>query len=131
MCRISSRNGVPEALDVDQHDRLGVAAELRPGQLLDQLLERTDAARQGDEGIRPVEHQLLALVHVLDDDQLVGIAQHALTLGQEARNDARHAAAVLEHGAGQLAHQAEAAAAVDEADIVLGNQLPELARGLA
>ena len=35
-----------------------------------------------------------------------------------------------QHRAGDLAHQAEAAAAVDEADAVLGHALPELARGL-
>ena len=35
-----------------------------------------------------------------------------------------------QHRAGDLAHQAEAAAAVDEADAVLRHALPELARGL-
>ncbi len=43
---------VPVAVDVGDQDRLLVAAELRPGELLDQLFERADAARQRDEARR-------------------------------------------------------------------------------
>src|SRR6185503_10555230 len=77
-----------------------------------------------------VEHQLLALVHVVHDDQLVGIAQHALPLGEERRNDARDAPAVLEDRAGELAHQSEAAPAIDETNAVSRHQGAERARGL-
>ena len=35
---------LPEAVDVGEQDRLGVAAELLPGQLLDQFFQRADAA---------------------------------------------------------------------------------------
>src|SRR5580692_5213512 len=49
----------PEALDIDDQDRLHVAIELRPGHLLDQFLERADPARQGDERVGAVEHRLL------------------------------------------------------------------------
>ena len=117
----------PEPLDVDQHDGLGVAAELGPRELLHQLLQRADAAGERDEGIRPVEHQLLALVHVLDHDHLVGVAQHALLLRQEFRNDAGHVSAVRQDRASNLAHEAEAAAAVDEADAGFGDQTSEYA----
>ena len=55
---------LPEAFDVGDQDRLLVAAELRPGELLDQFLQRADAARQGDEGVGHLEHLALALVHV-------------------------------------------------------------------
>ncbi len=41
----------PEALDVGDDDRFGVAAELRPGQLLDQFFQRADAARQRHERV--------------------------------------------------------------------------------
>ena len=39
------------AADVEQADRLGVELELRPRQHLGQLLERAEAARQGDERV--------------------------------------------------------------------------------
>src|SRR5919201_5025527 len=35
----------PESSDIRDHDRLAVTAELRPGDLLDEFLERPDAAR--------------------------------------------------------------------------------------
>ena len=55
---------VPEAVDIGDEDRFPVAAELGPGHLLDELLERAEAARQGDEGVGAFEHRALALVHV-------------------------------------------------------------------
>ncbi len=48
-----------------------MAAELHPGHLLDDLLQRADAARQRDEGVGQLEHLAFALVHVARDDQLV------------------------------------------------------------
>ena len=72
--------GLPESLDVGDDDRLGMAAELRPRQLLDEFLQRADAAGQCHERVRALEHQAFPLVHVVDDDQLVGIAQHLLLL---------------------------------------------------
>src|SRR5262245_22222784 len=53
-----------------------------------------------------------------------------LALTQEARDDAGYEAAVIEHRAGDLAHEAEAAAAIDEADAGSGESLAEVARGL-
>ncbi len=87
---------VPEAFDVDDHDRLLVAAELRPGQLLDQLLQRADAARQRHEGVGPLEHHALALVHVAGDDPLLDPHQHVLPVDQEVRDHPGHHAAVVE-----------------------------------
>ena len=69
---------VPEARDIDDQDRLLVAAELRPGELLDQFLERADAAGQRHEGIGLVEHGLLAHVHVGRDDDLLRAPQGVL-----------------------------------------------------
>ena len=48
---------IPEALDVQDQDRLLVPAELRPGELLDQFLQRADAAGQRHEGVGAVEHR--------------------------------------------------------------------------
>ena len=62
---------IPEAFDVGDQDRLLVAAELRPGELLDQFLQRADAAGQRHEGVGALEHDALALVHVAGDDHLL------------------------------------------------------------
>ena len=62
-----------------------MTAELRPGELLDELLERAEPAGKRHEGVGLGEHQLLPLMHVVDDDQLLGLDQHMLPLAQEAR----------------------------------------------
>ena len=104
-------------------------AELRPGHLLDQLFQRADAAGQRDERVRQLEHLLFAFVQVARDDQLAAV-ERALALGQEVRDDAGDLAAVVEHGFGKLAHQADRAAAVDQADAVLRQDFAEGAGGL-
>ena len=62
---------LPEAIDVGDQNRLAVTAELRPGQLLHQFLERADPSGQGDERIGALEHHALALVHVARDDDFL------------------------------------------------------------
>ena len=47
---------LPEAVDVDEHDGLVVEAEEPAGDLLEQLLERAEAARQGHEGVGAAGH---------------------------------------------------------------------------
>ena len=51
---------IPEAGDVGEEHGLLVAAELRPRHLLDQFLQRADAARKCHEGVRSLEHQHLS-----------------------------------------------------------------------
>src|SRR5690606_31600281 len=55
--------------DVQKPARLGMKAELRPRHDLDDLLERTEAARQRHETVRQPGHERLALVHGVDDVQ--------------------------------------------------------------
>ena len=126
----SAHSGSQKPLDVGEQDRLLVAAELRPGHLLDQLFQRADAAGQRDEGVGALEHDALALVHVARDDQLLRVAAGVLAVGQEFRDDAGHLAAVVEHRLGDRAHQADRAAAIDQADAVLGQDGSERPRGL-
>ena len=118
---------VPESPDVGDHDGLAMAAELGPGDLLDQLLERADAARQRHEAVGALEHDALALVHVARDDDLLGARHDVLAAGEELGDDAGHAPAVIEHAGRQRSHQAERAAAVDQPDPVLGEDLSQLA----
>ena len=63
MCQ-QIEQGLPEAVDVREQDRLGVTAKLLPGELLDQFLQRPDPAGQRHEGVGTLEHQPLAFVHV-------------------------------------------------------------------
>ncbi len=102
-----------------------MAAELRPGELLDQFFERADAARQGDEAVGALEHLSFALVHVAGDDQLLGKPPRPFAVGQKFGDDAGHVAAVFEHGLGERAHQAGRAAAIDQPDIVFGEDFAE------
>jgi hypothetical protein len=90
-----------------------VPAELCPGHLLDQLLQRADPARKRHEGIRALEHHPFALVHVAGDDSLLHVHQHMLAIDQEIRDDAGHGPAVGEDRFGERAHQADRAAAID------------------
>ena len=115
----------PEAVDVGEQHRLGVPAELLPGHLLDQFLQRADAAGQGDERVGAFEHQPLALVHVGRDDHFLNARQHMFAGSQKIRNDAGDGAAVIQRGFGDRAHQADRTAAIDEADIVLGESLSQ------
>ena len=55
-----------------------MAAELRPGELLDQFLQRADPAGQRHEGVGVLEHQPFALVHVAGDDAFLRALEHVL-----------------------------------------------------
>src|SRR5262249_55396583 len=86
--------------------------------------------RQSHEGVRFQEHQVLALMHVLDHDQLMRLEQHMLASTQEGRDDPRDAAAMADDRSRDLAHEAEAATAIDEADISRRENASKVARGL-
>ena len=125
ICASSASSGSQKPSMLASSDRLGVAAELLPGQLLHQFLQRADAAGQGDEGVGTLEHQPLALVHVGRDDHLLNALQGVLAGGQKVRDDAGDGAAMIEHGGRHRAHQPDRTAAIDEADVVLGEGLAQ------
>ena len=116
---------LPESVDVGQQNRLGVAAELLPGHLFDQFLQRADAAGQGDECIGMLEHQPLALVHVRRDDHFLNASQHMFPGPEEVRNDPGHGAAMVQRGFGDRTHQPDRSTAINQPDIVLGENLPQ------
>ena len=126
MCVDQRQQRIPIAVDIGDQDRLLVAAELRPGELLDQLLQRADAAGQGDEGVGALEHRALALMHVARDDKLLGEPPWTSRAWSGIPGMMPvDLAAVLEHGVGERAHQADRAAAIDEPDAVFGKDLAE------
>ena len=91
-------------------------AELRPRQLLEQLVERAEAAGQRREAVRELGHQRLALVQRADHVQLGQAAVRELAVDERLRDHADHLAAGRERPFGDGAHQTDAAAAVDDAD---------------
>ena len=117
--------GRVEAVDVEEGAGLVADAELAPGQHLEHLVQGAEAAGQGDEAVGQVEHAHLALVHRADDLQLGQAAVRDLPVGQLLRDHAGDLAAGLEHGVGDDAHQADVAAAVDQADAFAGQAVAQ------
>jgi len=97
---------IPVFVDIGDQDRLLVPAELGPGQLLYQLFERADAARQRHEGVGAVEHfqhqaqilhSLATHLNVGPDTLLASVEKLAQTtrqlekeLGEQKRKSALH-----------------------------------------
>ena len=108
--------GFPEAVNIRHENGFCVAAELGPGELLDEFLQRADPAGQGNEGIGAFEHELFAGVHVGDDNHVIRAVEHDFALFEKFRDNACDFAAMIEDRAGNGAHQADIAATIDEAD---------------
>src|SRR5208282_1198815 len=89
----------PKAADVGDHQRLGVAPELNPGELFGEFLEGPDPARQRHEGVGGLEHPLLADMHVWNDLKLAETAQRNLAVVEKARYNAARSAAFRQNGA--------------------------------
>jgi hypothetical protein len=105
---------LPVAFDIDQEDRLGVQAELRPGQHLEEFVERAGAAGQDRDRVGVHEHDLLAFVHGLGDDQPAQVAAAGFGLHQMGRDHPEGRAARRDGGPRHAAHQADIAGTVDQ-----------------
>src|ERR1700727_3998916 len=73
-----TKHRVPKAINVSEHHRLAVLAELAPRHDLHNLFHGANTARQGDESIRALKHLVLALVHGLCDRYIVELGQRGL-----------------------------------------------------
>ncbi len=113
------------AIEVEQRDGLAVHPELRPGEDLDDLLERPDAAGDGDEGVRQLGHERLALVHRPHDAQVLEALVRELARLELLGDDPGDAAARLGGRVGKDAHEPGAPAAVDDPDPLGGQQARE------
>ena len=82
-------------------------AELRPRRDLEQLLQGAEPAGEGHEPVGQLVHQGLALVHRADDPQVGEAVVGDLPVGHVLGDDADHLAAGVEHGVGDLAHEAD------------------------
>ena len=104
---------IPIPVDIGDQDRLAMAAELSPGQLLDQFFERADPAGQGDKGIGAIKHCAFTLMHIAGDDQLLAEPAWPLASGEKFGDNSGGLAAMRQHGVGEYAHQADRTAAID------------------
>jgi hypothetical protein len=120
---------VVEAFDIEQAVRLLVEAELGPGEDFGKFLERAETAGKGDEGIGKVGHEGLAFVHGGDDAEVFEALMGDFLRDERFGDDADDFAAGSERGIGDGAHQADATAAEDEADVALGEERAEIAGG--
>jgi len=120
---------LPVPVHVDEVDRFFMQAELRPGQHLEELVERPRAAGQNGDGMGIHVHHLLALVHVLGDD-VAGEVGAPLLAGQKMhRDDAEGLRSRRRGGVGHRAHEADIARAVDELPALGGDRGAEVAGG--
>ena len=105
-------------------------ADLTPGPDFEEFLQRADAARQGDEGLHPLCHHLLALVHGVDHVQFLQVGMPHLPVHQHAWDHADDPAAVGQHRIGDEAHEADLAAAVDQLPATLADHATDVPGGL-
>ena len=112
-------------VDVEEHDRLGDQPELVPRQQLERLVERAEAAGQGDEPVGQLGHPGLALVHRVDDLQRGHAEVGDLGPHELVGDHADDLAAVLEGGVGDGTHQPDVAAAVHEPEAAAGDRRAE------
>jgi hypothetical protein len=116
-------------LEIEHQYRFPVLSKLEPGELLDQLLERADAAGQRDECVGALEHLAFALVHVARDHHVARAFERVLARHQEVGNHPRDRTARIHRSVRHRAHQPDPAAAIDHVDFLAREDLPKLAGG--
>jgi len=126
-----SQEGVVEALDVQQAVGLAAKTELRPGEDFGEFLEGAEAAGQSDEGVREFGHEGLAFMNGGDDAEVLEAKVRDFFICEAFWNNADDFAAAGKHGTGNDAHQADAATAVNEADLAPGEEGAQFPGGVA
>ena len=110
---------VVEAEGVQQAHGLLVIAKLRPADRFPQFVHRSHSAGKGNETVRKIGKRLFTLVHSGNHVQLSTIGIGYFGAGERFGNNADHLAPGRQRAAGQRAHQAQPAAAIDHADAAL------------
>jgi hypothetical protein len=112
-----AKHRVPKAIDVGEHHRLAVLAELVPRHDLNNLFHGANTARQDHESVRALKHLVLALVHGLDDRYIVELGHCGLgrfPIDKKPWNDRTDLAASAQCSMSDGTHQAGGAAAIDQ-----------------
>lgn len=116
---------VIEAIDVEEKGWLLVQVQVLPGENLEHLLERAEAARKDEEGIGQLGHLGFARVHGGGDVQLGEAAVCDLELDEAFGDDSNDAAAAGKTGFGDGSHQTDVGSAVDDTDALFGESATE------
>jgi hypothetical protein len=112
-----------QAVRIEDHDRLGVQAERAGNPDLQQLLQRAQPTRQGEEGVGGVVHPALALAHVGGDHELVCAVVGHLQADQGLRDHPEGVPAALPDRSSHRPHHRDPPAAGDQV-MPTGDQLP-------
>ena len=83
---------VKVVVDVEDADWFMVETESAPGEDLEEFLESSDPAREGEEGLGEFGHECFALVHAVDDVKLGEAVVSDFPFGEFLRDDTHHAA---------------------------------------
>jgi hypothetical protein len=113
---------------VEQPDRLGVIAQLRPAHRFPQFVHRADAAGQRQKAVGQIGKRLFAFVHARYHTQFGAAGKGDFGLRQRLGDHPDHFAAGIERALRHRAHQPAHAAAIDHADPALSEHGPGLAR---
>src|SRR5687768_1972515 len=97
---------------VQQPARLFMQTELRPAQYLEEFLHSADTAGHGDEAVRQLGHQSLALVHGADHAQFRKPAMRNFLAHQGAWDDAGDITLERKNCVRNNVHQTDVAATV-------------------
>lgn len=116
---------VKKTSHINDNDRMRVQAEPLPGDGFEQLFQCAAAAGQCNQSLRFFNHQTLALVHVVREVQLSQAVVPPLDFLHEMRQHADDIAAFRQGAVSKRAHQAGAAAAENDGDVVLCQRAAE------
>ena len=105
--------------------------QLLPSPDFKQFFKRAYAAWQGQKSVGTFGHHEFALVHVVDHVQFVAMRVGGFFFSQRVRNDADHPPACGFGGHGDRAHQAVAAAAIDQLTLAGTNPFTDGSGGLS
>lgn len=119
------------AFNVQERTGLLLQAQLRPGERLAELIPGTKAAGKCQEAIGQIGHECLALVHCSDYVHFGQGGMSDLFLGQRAGDHADYAPAARQAGIRQGSHESNVAAAVNQRNASLSQQLTQMVRGFA
>ena len=122
--QIHQRLPVP-LLGVKEDDRLGVPAQLLPGDDLEDLLKRAKAPGHGDDGLCQIEHHPLAGVHVGNQAQVRDRLVADLDPVEKLGNDPDDVGASREGTVGNRAHHPGLTTAVDQPEASLADHTTE------
>jgi len=114
---------VPIAVDVGDQDRLLVTAELRPGELFDQFLERAEAPGKAT---KPSARSNIVRLRSCMSAVTMSSCGSLRGRSRLVRNSGMigDLAAVIEHGVRERAHDADGAAAINQPHVFSARILP-------